>query len=100
MGKHKDIYNSTRWRKRVRPAVVARDNGLCQMCLRHGILRPGTEVHHKIELTDSNKRDDTIAFGMDNLELLCWECHELTKTRSSLIGFVDPIPPGAGKKDC
>lgn len=34
--------------------------------------------HHIIELDDSSLHDPTIALNQDNIELLCWKCHNLT----------------------
>ncbi len=47
------------------------DGGLCEDCKRE----PGVEVHHKTHLTPNNIYDPHIAYGFDNLVLLCWECH-------------------------
>ena len=69
------VYHSRRWRNYVRPAVVARDHGLCQECLKHGAVEPGEIVHHIIELTPQNVHDQAIAYGLDNLELVCRDCH-------------------------
>ena len=69
------VYHSRRWRDHVRPDVVARDHGLCQVCLRHGVVTPGEIVHHIIELTPENVGDPAIAYGLDNLELVCRDCH-------------------------
>jgi len=35
-----------------------------------------TEVHHKNPLTPENINDPVIALGLDNLEALCWGCHD------------------------
>ena len=64
------IYKSTRWQK-VRKIVLIRDNYLCQVCLRHGLITSANTVHHKIKLReDLNK-----AFDLDNLESVCSSCH-------------------------
>ena len=49
--------------------------GLCEKCLRKGIVRAGVIVHHKVHLTPENIHDPNIALNWDNLELLCWKCH-------------------------
>lgn len=68
--KYDNIYKSTRWEK-VRKIVLIRDNYLCQVCLRHGIITPANTVHHKVELRD----DITKAFDLNNLESICPACH-------------------------
>jgi 5-methylcytosine-specific restriction endonuclease McrA len=50
-------------------------NGLCERCLKAGQYVPGYILHHKIELTPRNINEPGIAFGWDNLELLCIDCH-------------------------
>lgn len=41
-----------------------------------GMLNAGRVVHHKIHLTESNYTDPSIAYGFENLMLLCQHCHE------------------------
>ena len=65
------LYQSQQW-KSLRKHIYERDNGLCVRC--H---KPGDIVHHKIWLTPKNINDPAIAFGVDNLELLCRGCHAL-----------------------
>lgn len=60
--------NSRLWQK-IREAVIARDSGLCQMCVRRGLTVAGTDVDHI-----NNDGDDNT---LDNLMLLCHECHSL-----------------------
>ena len=66
------LYRSKEWREVVRPFVIDRDGGLCVRCGAPGII-----VHHKIWLTPQNINDPYIAYGADNLELLCEKCHGL-----------------------
>ena len=47
------------------------DGGMCQRC--HD--RPGYIVHHKIELTPENIKDQTISLNHKLLEYVCLECH-------------------------
>jgi 5-methylcytosine-specific restriction protein A len=54
-------------------------NGLCEHCLKKGIVRAGREVHHIIPIEeDWNKRLD-----IDNLVLLCPDCHNAEHERIS-----------------
>lgn len=74
----KPFYNSPRWKK-CRDAYAASKLFLCERCG-----EPGTEVHHKIELSPLNIDDPTISLCWDNLELLCHRCHDMTKRRPVL----------------
>lgn len=60
--------NSRLWQK-IRQAVIARDSGLCQICVKRGLTVPGTDVDHV-----NNDGDDNT---LDNLMLLCHECHSI-----------------------
>lgn len=71
----KKFYHSKEWLK-TRDIVFERDKGLCQKCLRDkGEAVPGEEVHHKIWLRPSNINNPDITLNIDNLELLCKDCH-------------------------
>ena len=59
-----------RWRK----LVLQRDK-ICQNCKR----RPATEAHHVKPLEDYPQ----LALDLNNGQGLCWDCHELTKNKSS-----------------
>ena len=68
------FYDSRTWRE-VRAAYSASVDGLCERCRRRGRITPGDIVHHKQHLTPENVNDPNIAYGWNNLELLCIECH-------------------------
>ena len=79
------FYTSWQWRK-CRKAFVEYKGNLCERCLRHGVVQPGTkeqplEVHHKIPLTAQNVKNPNIALGWSNLELLCKKCHDKEQKR-------------------
>lgn len=44
--------------------------------MKRGIYKPGVEVHHIEELTPMNIHRPEVALNMDNLVLLCRECHK------------------------
>lgn len=71
----KSFYKSRAWR-RCRQYVWQRDSGMCVDCMANGILTPGVEVHHIIELTPGNVNDPSISLNPDNLVTLCKSCHE------------------------
>ena len=50
--------------------------GLCERCLKRGMINPAVVVHHRIHLTPENIRQEEIRTGEQNLEALCWACHE------------------------
>lgn len=68
------FYTTIHW-IRCREGYKKFRRGLCEECLKQGIITPGTEVHHKIPLTIDNVRDPSISLSWDNLELLCSDCH-------------------------
>lgn len=67
----KGFYNSTLWKKQ-RLYILNRDN---YICTEPGCSRMGTEVHHIIELNESNVNDYNICLNENNLRTLCHECH-------------------------
>lgn len=68
------LYNSYAWQK-VRAAKMQQAGGLCERCLRRGLIVPGVEVHHKTRLTPANVDDPSVSLNPDNLEVLCVACH-------------------------
>ena len=65
----KPFYASKEW-KAVRKGILRRDLYTCADCMGRA-----NEVHHKIELTPENIRNDFIRVGADNLMSLCHKCH-------------------------
>lgn len=96
----KTFYKSRTW-QRVRKYVWQRDNGLCQDCLKKGLITLGKEVHHIVELTEDNISDASISLGVDNLITLCKSCHESRHNASNKCrrysvnadGSVETLPP-------
>lgn len=68
------FYESVHWKK-TRESFRQYKRGLCEECLKQGIVRAGTEVHHIIPLTISNVHNPNISLSWKNLELLCTDCH-------------------------
>lgn len=68
--KAKEFYNSVEWR-RAREAAIARDNGLCQHCLKDKRITPAYMVHHIVSL----KEDWSLRLKLDNLVSICNPCH-------------------------
>lgn len=70
-----DFYHSWAWTK-CRKAYTKRAGGLCERCLKRGLIVAGSQVHHKTRLSPDNINNPEITLNFDNLELLCEECHQ------------------------
>ena len=74
------IRGTNRWKK-IRAYIRARDNNVCQLCLRNypGTIRPfeteGLEVHHITKIEE----DESKAYDEDNLITLCGFHHEMAE---------------------
>lgn len=76
--KEAGFYHTGSWR-RLRVLALQRDHYLCQNCLRQKRVTIATEVHHIKPIADFPE----LALTLDNLESLCWDCHEQTKPRGT-----------------
>lgn len=74
----KAVYNTKRWKK-FRRAYFQTANGTCEICG-----APGEVVHHIEELTLDNYLDPFVVYAEDNVQLVCWACHEKTKTKGGI----------------
>ena len=70
----REFYSSRAW-KDARRNYKQSVGGLCEECLKKGIITPAEIVHHKTPLTDENVCDLEISLGWGNLQALCRECH-------------------------
>jgi len=68
------FYVSFAWRKCAAGYKMS-VGGLCEECLKQGLITPAQEVHHKIHLTPQTINIPEIALNWDNLEALCKDCH-------------------------
>ena len=68
------FYSSPAW-KNLRDAVLKERGRLCEMCLKKGIYRAATMVHHIVPLTAENVRNPQISLNADNCMALCRDCH-------------------------
>lgn len=79
--KEQGFYHWPAWR-RIRQLALQRDRFLCQNCLhKKGVIKTATEVHHLQPVEDFPE----LALELDNLQSLCWQCHEETKHRSRKV---------------
>lgn len=79
-----NFYKSTRWRK-CRAAYLS-EHPICERCAAAGIVSVAEHVHHRIELEEDNYLDPIIALNPDNLEALCFECHQKEHHRAQEVG--------------
>ena len=69
------FYNSPAW-KSAREAAWKKAGGLCQMCLKKGLIVPAEIVHHIVWLNGTNCRNPKISLNPDLLLPVCRRCHE------------------------
>jgi len=74
--KEQGFYGRAAWKK-LRVMALNRDHWLCRECLRQGRLVQAQEVHHLKPLEEFPE----LGLCLENLESLCHDCHEATKTR-------------------
>lgn len=68
----KKFYKSTAW-KLIRIVVMKRDLNICQEC--DSLILEKAVVHHIEEITMDNYLDENVTLNVDNLETLCFKCH-------------------------
>ena len=68
------FYSTSKWRK-CRAAYLS-EHPCCERCEKAGIISVAVHVHHKTELNEDNYLDPMIALNPDNLEALCFNCHQ------------------------
>ena len=77
----KPFYMSPQWRS-AREAAWKRAGGLCEICMKKGLITPAEIVHHRIPITRSNIGNPRITLSLDNLMAVCRDCHaELHKRK-------------------
>ena len=71
-----EIYNSREW-KELRIAKLRSTNGLCEECLKDGIVTSARCVHHVVPIETARTKDEMrrLAFDWNNLMSLCKSCH-------------------------
>lgn len=70
----RSFYNSGAWHA-CRDTYKRQAGGLCEECLKRGVITPGVEVHHIKPVTPFNIGNPEITLNPDNLQLLCRDCH-------------------------
>jgi 5-methylcytosine-specific restriction endonuclease McrA len=71
-----EIYNSREW-KELRIAKLRNARGLCEECLKQGIVTSARCVHHVLPIETARTKDEMkrLAFDVNNLRALCFACH-------------------------
>ena len=71
-----EIYNSREW-KELRIAKLRSTKGLCEECMKQGIVTPARCVHHVVPIETARTKDEMkrLAFDINNLRALCFACH-------------------------
>ena len=64
------FYKTIQW-KECRNAYMKAQRGLCEECLKMGLITPAEIVHHKVHLNPQNMNDPDITLNWDNLEAVC-----------------------------
>ena len=64
------IYNSMAWKK-VREAVISRDNDICRLCFDNGRITKKDLIHHIEPVKDNIQQ----VYNINNLICLCNKCH-------------------------
>ena len=73
-----EIYNSREW-KELRIAKLRSTNGLCEECMKEGIVTSARCVHHVVPIETARTKDEmrrlAIDCGLQGLKALCFACH-------------------------
>ena len=73
-----EIYNSREWHE-LRIAKLRSTNGLCEECLKQGIVTAARCVHHVVPIETARTKDEmrrlAIDCGLQGLKSLCFACH-------------------------
>ena len=56
---------------------------ICERCEKAGIVKRAERIHHKVYLTVDNYKDPEISLNFDNLEALCFDCHQAEHFRNA-----------------
>ena len=87
----RSFYSSRAWQK-CRETYLASVSGLCELCLKEGLVVPAESVHHKTPLTPFNVGDPNISLSWSNLCAVCWDHHAKLHRKTQLR--YDVLPDG------
>ncbi len=80
------FYGSIQW-KELREAVMAERHGLCEECLKDGIIKSASVVHHITPTSPENINDPSIVLNKSNLVCLCERHHRLAHSKTKRYYF-------------
>ena len=72
MSDFRRVYNTQRW-KTLRQLIYDRDGGICYFC--HKLVTKRPNIHHLIEVDETNYQDENIMWNPDNLVTCHSWCH-------------------------
>jgi len=80
LGPENNFYKSAEWRKLIEVLKLKRANpqdGIvyCEHCGKPILRKYDLIAHHVIELTEENVNDTSISLNEDNIQLVCFDCH-------------------------
>ena len=70
----KEFYKGTAWKK-CRETYLKSVGGLCELCLKQGVIKPAEEVHHIKHIDEKTVNDPNVTLAHSNLIALCREHH-------------------------
>lgn len=77
--RYQRLLNDKRWwgEGGVKVQVWRRAAGLCEECLKQGIVTPGVDCHHVIPVETGRtiQEMERLAYDVNNVRLLCVQCH-------------------------
>ena len=93
------FYTSSTWRK-VRERKILESGGVCSHCGRVFTDTSKLIVHHKKHLHGDDYNNPKVAYDDDNLEVICFDCHNKEHDRFKNIKHVHIVygAPMSGKK--
>lgn len=74
-------YNCKRWRDLRKMKLML--NPTCERCEKQGKVNPAFIIHHKDYVTEENFKDDEIFYNLENLESVCFACHNQEHFKSN-----------------
>ena len=85
-----NFYKSKQWEKFRMNFINSslNDEGelICSCCGKFIVAKYDTIVHHKIELTDANVNNFNISLNPENVEVICFKCHNKEHKRFGFEG--------------
>lgn len=68
------FYKSMKWRRCANDYLDS-VNRLCELCIAENKITPAKIVHHKVHMNEYTVQDESFAYGFENLQAVCLDCH-------------------------